>query len=38
LLPSTVLTVITALPAPTKLTTPLATVATDDLLVDHVTF
>jgi hypothetical protein len=37
LLPSTVVTVITALPAPVKLTTPLDTVATDELLVDHVT-
>jgi hypothetical protein len=38
LLPSTVVTVITALPAPVKLTTPLATVATDELLVDQLTF
>jgi hypothetical protein len=38
LLPSTVVTVIIALPAPMKLTTPAAdTVATDELLVDHVT-
>jgi hypothetical protein len=35
--PSCVVTVIVALPAPMKLTTPLETVATDGLLVDQVT-
>jgi hypothetical protein len=39
LLPSAVVTVITALPAFMKLTTPVVdTVATDELLVDQLTF
>jgi hypothetical protein len=36
--PSTVLTVMVAFPAPTAVTTPLFTVATPVLLLDHVTF
>jgi hypothetical protein len=36
--PASVQTGFTALPAPVKLTTPLATVATDELLVDQLTF
>jgi hypothetical protein len=35
--PSAVVTVMVALPAPTKVTTPLDTVATDELLVDQLT-
>jgi hypothetical protein len=35
--PSTVVTVMVALPAPTKVTKPLATAATDELLVDQLT-